>query len=147
MSNKGTILLVDDNDDDAFFIEKAFTSAGSPAHIFRCIDGREAQHYLLAEAPFTNRGFYPMPDLILLDLKIPHLSGLELLKWVREQPALRHLIVLILTSSAQQREIDAAYDLQANCFLTKPLSPAETAELAKSITLCWMTNRPSSRAA
>jgi CheY-like chemotaxis protein len=143
MSNKGNILLVDDNDDDAFFIEKAFTSAGSPAHIFRCIDGREAQHYLLGEAPFTNRGFYPVPDLILLDLKIPHMSGMEVLRWIREQPGLRHLIVLVLTSSAQQRDIDEAYALQANCFLTKPSALADTVELAKSIAVCWMPNRPS----
>jgi CheY-like chemotaxis protein len=143
MSNKGNILLVDDNDDDAFFIEKAFNSAGAPAHIFRCIDGREAQNYLRAEAPFADRGFYPLPDLILLDLKIPHVTGMEVLRWIREQPSLRHMIVLVLTSSAQQRDIDEAYKLQANCFLTKPSSLSDTVEMAKSIARCWMGNLPS----
>ena len=142
MQSTGNILLVDDNDDDAFFIEKAFKSAGSDAHIFRCIDGREVQRYLEAEAPFSNRGFYPMPDLILLDVKIPFLTGLEVLKWIRAHPKLRNLIVIMLTSSAQQRDIDAAYALQANCFLTKPSSLTETVEMAKSLALCWLKNLP-----
>jgi CheY-like chemotaxis protein len=146
MEQSGNILLVDDNDDDAFFIEKAFKSAGSSAHLFRCIDGRETQNYLRGEAPFTNRGFYPLPDLILLDLKIPHLDGLEVLRWIREQPAFRSIIVIIFTASAQQRDIDEAYALQANCFLTKPSSLAETTELAKSIALCWLRNLPSRQA-
>jgi CheY-like chemotaxis protein len=143
MEPSRNILLVDDNDDDAFFIEKAFKTAGAPAHIFRCIDGREAQNYLEGRAPFTNRAFYPLPDLVLLDLKIPHLNGLEVLKWTREHPELRPLIVVMLTSSAQQRDIDAAYALQANCFLTKPGSIAETVEMAKTIAACWLKNTPS----
>jgi CheY-like chemotaxis protein len=142
MEQSGNILLVDDNDDDAFFIEKAFKSAGSPAHIFRCIDGRETQSYLLAQAPFSDRGFYPLPDLVLLDLKIPHIDGMAVLRWIRQQPDLRSLIVIILTSSSQQRDIDEAYALQANCFLTKPSSLADTTELAKSIALCWLKNLP-----
>ena len=142
MESKGKILLVDDNDDDAFFIEKAFKSVGSAAHIFRCIDGRETQYYLEAKAPFSNRGFYPMPDLILLDLKIPHLPGLEVLRWIREHPTLNKLIVVVLTSSAQQRDIDEAYALQANCFLTKPSSLSDTTEMARSISACWLQNLP-----
>jgi len=142
MEQSSNILLVDDNDDDAFFIEKAFKSSGSNAHIFRCLDGRETQNYLEAKAPFSKRSFFPMPDLILLDLKIPQMNGLEVLKWIREHPTLHNLIVIILTSSAQQRDIDDAYALQANCFLTKPSSLAETVELARSIKTCWLQNLP-----
>ncbi len=142
MESIGNILLVDDNDDDAFFIEKAFKSAGSLAHVFRCIDGRETLNYLEGKAPFASRGFYPLPDLVLLDLKIPHLSGLDVLKWIREHPLLNRLIVIILTSSAQQRDIDAAYALQANCFLTKPASLTETVEMARAIKACWLQNIP-----
>jgi CheY-like chemotaxis protein len=145
MEHSGNILLVDDNDDDAFFIEKAFKSAGSPAHIFRCIDGRETLKYLEGEAPFADRGFYPLPDLVLLDLKIPHLAGIEVLRWIRQQPALCSLIVVVLTSSAQQCDIDEAYALQANCFLTKPSSLNETTEMARAIALCWLRNLPSVR--
>ena len=142
MGNSGNILLVDDNDDDAFFIEKGLKTAGCSAHIFRCIDGRETQNYLEAKAPFSNRGFYPVPDLVLLDLKIPHMSGLEVLKWVREHPVLFNLIVVVLTSSSQQRDIDEAYRLRANCFLTKPSSLSDTVEMARSIKLCWLQNLP-----
>jgi CheY-like chemotaxis protein len=145
MEPSGNILLVDDNDDDAFFIEKAFKTAQAPAHIFRCIDGRETQQYLEAQPPFSKRGFYPLPDLVLLDLKIPHLSGLDVLKWIREHPTLHDLIVIILTSSTQQRDIDAAYALGANCFLSKPSSLTETVELAKAIKRCWLQTLPSPR--
>jgi CheY-like chemotaxis protein len=130
----GIILLVDDNDDDAFFLEKAFRTIGSTAHILRCIDGREAQLYLLGEAPFADRGFFPLPDLIVLDLKIPHINGLAVLS---------NLIVVVFTSSSQQHEIDAAYAQHANCFLTKPASLTETTELARAIQRCWLTTLPS----
>jgi len=142
MEPSGNILLVDDNDDDAFFIEKAFKSVGALAHIFRCIDGRETQNYLEGRTPFTDRGFYPMPDLVLLDLKIPHISGLDVLRWIREHPTLNRLVVIVLTSSAQQRDIDAAYALQANCFLTKPGALDETIEMARAIKSCWLQNIP-----
>jgi CheY-like chemotaxis protein len=144
MDPNGNILLVDDNDDDAFFIEKAFKTMGATSHIFRCIDGRETQKYLAGEAPFSNRGFYPLPDLILLDLKIPHLSGLEVLAWIRSHPALRTLIVVVLSSSSQQRDIDQAYSLQANCFLTKPSSLNDTVEMARAMHRCWLRNIPTS---
>jgi CheY-like chemotaxis protein len=142
MTPGGNILLVDDNDDDAFFVEKSFKTVGSSAHIFRCIDGRETQKYLLAEAPFSSRDFYPMPDLILLDLKIPHLSGLDVLRWIREHPTLRNLVVVILSSSSQQRDVDDAYALQANCFLTKPSSLNDTVEMVRAIDKCWLRNIP-----
>jgi CheY-like chemotaxis protein len=143
MDRGGNILLVDDNDDDAFFFEKAFKTIESPAHILRCIDGREAQLYLLGEPPFADRGFFPLPDLVVLDLKIPHVNGLALLKWIREQPELRSLIVVIFTSSSQQHEIDAAYALQVNCYLTKPASLTETTELVRAISRCWLGHLPS----
>ena len=143
MEQNGNILLVDDNDDDAFFIEKAFRTVGSSVHIFRCIDGREAQNYLEAKPPFSDRGFYPLPDLMLLDLKIPHVNGLEVLRWVRSHPELANLIVVVLTSSSQQRDIDEAYALRAHCFLTKPSSLTDTVELARSIKTCWLQNLPS----
>jgi CheY-like chemotaxis protein len=143
MDRGSNILLVDDNDDDAFFLEKAFQTIGSTAHILRCIDGREAQLYLLGEPPFADRGFFPLPDLVVLDLKIPHINGLAVLKWIREHPDLCNLIVVVFTSSSQQHEIDAAYALHANCFLTKPASLTETTELARSIQRCWLTTLPS----
>jgi CheY-like chemotaxis protein len=142
MEQSGNVLLVDDNDDDAFFIEKAFKTAGCSAHIFRCIDGRETQNYLEGKSPFEKRGFFPIPDLILLDLKIPQMSGIEVLQWIRAHPTLHNLIVIILTSSAQQRDIDEAYALLANCFLTKPSSLTETVEMARAIKQCWLQNLP-----
>jgi len=143
MDRGSNILLVDDNDDDAFFFEKAFKTIGVSAHIFRCIDGREAQHYLRGEPPFADRGFYPLPDIMVLDLKIPHVNGLELLKWIRDHPEFRSLIVIVFTSSSQQHEIDAAYGLQVNCYLTKPASLTETTELVRAINRCWLGNLPS----
>jgi CheY-like chemotaxis protein len=143
MERGGNILLVDDNDDDAFFVERAFKSVVSSASVFRCIDGREAQKYLEGEAPFADRGMYPLPDLILLDLKIPNLSGLEVLRWIRRHPTLSRLIVIMLTGAAQQGDIDEAYALQAHSFLIKSVDPSEMAAMARAIQMCWLRNLPS----
>jgi CheY-like chemotaxis protein len=79
----------------------------------------------------------------VLDLKIPHVNGLELLKWIRAHSDLRSLIVIVFTSSSQQHEIDAAYAQLVNCYLAKPASLTETTELARAMDRCWLNHLPS----
>ena len=137
MEKSINILLVDDNDDDAFFVERAFKSAKVPVHISRCIDGQEAMNYLESKPPFAKMSFHPRPDIVLLDLKLPVKDGLDVLAWIRGNEAFSNLIVIVLTSSADQRDIDRAYKLNANAYLTKPGSLDGMVEMVRAINFCW----------
>jgi CheY-like chemotaxis protein len=138
MEKSINILLVDDNDDDAFFVERAFKSAGIPVHISRCIDGEEAINYLDGKPPFTKVSFHPRPDFVLLDLKLPVKDGLDVLAWIRSNEAYSNLIVAVLTSSANKRDIERAYKLNANAYLIKPGTLEGMVEMARAINFCWL---------
>jgi CheY-like chemotaxis protein len=87
------------------------------------MDGRQAIHYLDGADEFSDRKKFPLPSMVLLDLKLPHVMGLDVLKWIREQPELRTVIVLIFTSSKLPPDINKAYFLGANSYLVKPSEP------------------------
>ena len=134
-----TILLAEDNDDDAFLTKRAMESAGVSQPIHHCRDGQAVIDYL--EAAVSNRGKVNtsgLPDLILLDLKMPRINGLETLKWIRQHEVFSTLIVLALTSSSEQRDVQAAYRLQINAYLVKPSSLREMIDLAGSIRHFWL---------
>jgi two-component system response regulator len=136
------ILLAEDNSDDAFLTMRAMETAGITHHIHHCRDGHEVIDYLekiLAERQAHQDS--SLPDLILLDLKMPRLGGLETLKWIREHEDLKPLIVLALTSSSEERDVRAAYKLQINGYLVKPSSLGEMTELARSIRSFWLEQK------
>ena len=99
MADQAIILLVEDREDDIILIQKAFEKGAisNPLQIVR--DGEEAIHYLGGEGPYSNRAEYPLPDLILLDLKMPKVDGFELVRWIRRQPGFATIPVVVLTSS------------------------------------------------
>ncbi len=132
------ILLVEDREDDVVLIRKAFEKSelANPVYVVR--NGEEAVAYLMGEAPFTNRVEYPLPDLILLDLKMPKLDGLETLLWIRNQSGIRNTPVVILTSSEDLGDVNKAYALGANSFLVKPLDFQESIELVKVLHRYWL---------
>src|SRR5207237_10670820 len=101
MPDQAVILLVEDRGDDVLLIQRAFkrASLNNPVQVVR--DGEQAISYLAGEGIFRNRAEYPLPWLILLDLKMPRVDGFEVLKWIRSQPELRRLIVVVLTSSEE----------------------------------------------
>src|SRR5437879_1930546 len=103
------ILLVEDDENDVLFLTMALKSAelANSMHVVK--DGREAMDYFQGTGRFSDRQQYPLPYLVLLDLKIPHVPGLEVLKWLREQPISDSTMVIVLTSSSQPEDIDAAY--------------------------------------
>jgi CheY-like chemotaxis protein len=121
MYDHAVILVVEDRDDDILLIRRAFEKArlSNPLHFVR--DGEEAVIYLRGEGIYSSRAEHPLPDLILLDLKLPKMDGFELLKWIREQPGIRALPVVVLTSSDQIRDVNRAYQLGANSFFVKEL--------------------------
>src|SRR4051794_15702703 len=94
-----TILLVEDDDNDVFFLTYAFESAGIVNPVVVVKDGQEAIDYLAGTGRYSDRGIYPLPCLVLLDLKLPVRPGLDVLRWVGQQPHLKPLLVIVLTSS------------------------------------------------
>src|ERR1700733_13513141 len=112
MSN--TILLVEDEVNDVFFMKHAFMEIGLDNPMQVATDGREAINYLSGVDKYADRERFPLPCLVLLDLKLPRVMGLEVLKWIREQPELETLIVIILSSSQLMPDIEWAYRLGAN---------------------------------
>ena len=121
MASEGVILLAEDSEIDAFFTKRAFAKAGLLNAIHVVTDGEEVISYLSATGKYSNRAKHPVPALLLLDLKMPHKNGLEVLRWIGQQPALSSLCVVVLTGSAMRQDMEAAYALGATFFLTKPL--------------------------
>jgi CheY-like chemotaxis protein len=127
------ILLVDDNRDDLMLIGRAFERAGLRDHIRSLPTGMEAIAYLRGDYPYTDRAIYPVPELVLLDIKMPGTDGFEVLRWIRQQPEFSGLCVVMLTSSDDIRDVNRAYQLGANSFLVKPLEFGNAAELWQSL--------------
>ena len=125
MSERAVILLVEDREDDIILIERAFLKAGIINPVQRVRDGEEAILYLRGDGKFSNRDEYPLPDLVLLDLALPGLDGFQVLEWVRQDPGLRALRIVVLTSSNDLKDVNRAYQLGANSFLVKPLDFAD----------------------
>jgi DNA-binding response OmpR family regulator len=136
------ILHVEDEENDAFLFRHAMIRAGHLVPIQVATDGQMAIDYLKGEDSFSNRAEFPIPSLVLLDLKLPHVPGLEVLKWIRREAGLS-IPVLILSSSENEAEIAAAYELGADAYLVKPSDSGELAEIARVIKDFWlMQNRP-----
>jgi CheY-like chemotaxis protein len=132
------VLVAEDDPGDVFLLQRAFNEAGVPASLHFVRDGQEAIDYLGGEASFSDRATYPLPDLMLLDLKMPRLNGFDVLQWLRQQPGLKRLLVTILTSSDQANDIDRAYDLGANSYLLKPHGSSELADLVQRVQRYWL---------
>ena len=114
------ILVAEDEDDDMFFLRRAFERADASHRLVHVKDGSMAIAYLLGDPPFSNRDQYPLPDLLLLDLKMPKMDGFEVLATIRSQATLQDLPVVILSSSALAVDIATATKLGANDYIVKP---------------------------
>lgn len=139
-----TILLVEDNPADILLIQRAFRQADL-SHISLQIvrDGDAAVLYLSGEREYLDRERYPLPILILLDLKLPRRSGHEVLEWLRQQPDLKRLPVIMLTSSREILDVNQSYELGVNSYLVKPIGFAALVEMLKTLNLYWlMLNEP-----
>jgi CheY-like chemotaxis protein len=139
MSNRQyTILLVEDDSTDVLLIQRAFHKANLVNPVQVVENGDEAIAYLAGRDRYGDREMYPFPTLMLLDLKLPRKSGLEVLAWLRQQPQLKRLPVVVLTSSRETSDINHAYDLGANSYLVKPVTFDTLVAMVKSLDLFWM---------
>jgi DNA-binding response OmpR family regulator len=132
------ILLVEDDSNDVFFMKLAMEKAGIANSLLVVRDGKEAMAFLRGIGKYADRDEFPLPCLILLDLRLPHMSGFEVLKWLRERSEFQMLVVIVLTSSNQDCDVEAAYRLGANAYLVKPANPGELFEKVKAIKDFWL---------
>ena len=134
-----TILLVEDNPVDILLMQRALRNeafANTSLQIVR--DGDAAIFYLNGEGEYSDRERYPLPRIILLDLKLPRRSGHEVLVWLKQQPELKRLPVVMLTSSSQTIDVKRAYDLGVNSYLVKPVGFASLVEMMQSFSQYWL---------
>jgi len=137
------ILLIEDEENDVFFMRRALKQAAVANPLVVIEHGQKALDYLQGTGPFGDREQFPLPCLILLDLKLPHVPGLEVLQWIRSQPSLQTILVVVLTSSNLDDDIDRAYRLGANSYLVKPASPEGLLEIVKAVGDYWLKrNQP-----
>lgn len=138
--NRHTVLLVEDDSNDVLLIRRALRQANLDYLDIQLVtDGDAAIQYLSQAAPYTDIEQYPSPSLVLLDLKLPRRSGLEVLAWLRQQPYLKRLQVVILTASCENPDIEQAYDLGANSYLVKPIHFQDLVDMMTTLHLYWLT--------
>jgi CheY-like chemotaxis protein len=133
------ILLVEDDENDVFLMKAAFEQAGlvNPVHV--ASDGQEAIEYLGGVGEYADRRKFPVPYLVLLDLKLPHASGAEVLSWLRARAEFDSTVVIVLTSSGSPEDVARAYHLRANAFVIKPSGLSQLRALAQAIKDFWFT--------
>lgn len=148
LQHSGLVLLVEDDENDAFFFQRAFTKAGYTNPIHVACDGQEAMDYLSGAGAYADRAQFPLPEWVVMDLNMPRRNGIDVLKWIRAHPTLNRLVVVVLTSSCSDADIEATYSLKVNSYLMKPSESdrfASTVQLAAGYWL-GLNRSPSAQA-
>jgi len=137
-SDVGVILLAEDDEVAVLLTRRAFAKAGliNPVHVVS--DGEEAIAYLSGTGKYANRCEYPLPILLLLDLKMPRKGGLEVLEWIRQQPSLSALRVIVLTTSDLVQDVNRAYQLGANSYIVKPVDMEQFVRVSQAVKGYWL---------
>jgi CheY-like chemotaxis protein len=139
MHSHEVILYAEDEETDAFFVQRAFQQAGISQRLVLVDSGQEAIDYLAGRGDYADRMRHPFPSLVLLDLNMPGVSGLEVLKWIRATPNFCTLVTLMLTSSNQNIDVHRAYQQGANGYLVKPGDIDSILTMARAIKDFWLT--------
>lgn len=138
MSDQAIFLLVEDNEDHIVLIRRAFAKSKvlNPLQVVRT--GEDAIAYLEGTGRFSNRDEFPLPAVVLLDLKLTGMDGFDVLRWIRRQPGLKTLRVVVLTSSTEIRDVNLAYQLGANSFLVKPVDFEDFVRVTQALQGYWL---------
>ena len=133
-----TVLLVEDDLNDIFLVKRAFKMAQVQNPLQVVTDGQEAMSYLRGDGKYADRQTYPLPKLMVMDIKMPRKSGFEVLEWVKGRPGpLRRIPIVIVSSSDYPSDINRAYELGANAYMVKPVDYRAVEHLFHSITQYW----------
>ncbi len=138
MSRPLRILVAEDDPGDVLLMERALSKTGVEVPIRFVNDGQQAIDYLKRKPPFHDESTNPRPTLVLLDLKMPRMSGFDVLKWVRRHHALRNLLVVVFTSSEDPEDMRRAYSLGADSYLVKPQDPADFIDSMRDLEKHWL---------
>ena len=133
------ILLVEDNPDDVFFVQRAFHTAHIEHPLFTVSNGQQAIDYMSGKGAYADRAVYPLPRLVLADLKMPGVSGLELIQWMRQDHYAKLIPIVVLSSSALSADVNATYAVGANAYMVKPANPLALERLLRTIAEFWAT--------
>jgi CheY-like chemotaxis protein len=134
------ILVAEDDANDRVLLTHALTRDSLPVRVLMVRDGEETINYLHGEGPFADRARYPMPDLLLLDLKMPRLNGLEVLRWLRSDDICRSLPVIIFSGSGLEKDVQEAYRLGANTYFQKVGDPRALVALLRLVIQYWLAS-------
>ncbi|MBL0226540.1 MAG: response regulator [Geobacteraceae bacterium] len=133
-----TILLVEDNPDHAVLVMRSLGDFKVANRILHVEDGQAALDYLSGNGPYADRMTYPLPNLILLDLRLPKIDGLEVLREIKANAGLKPIPVVVLTTSDAEQDLTKAYEFGANSFLTKPIDFLEFTSLMRDLGFYWL---------
>jgi len=137
------VLLVEDNPDDAFFVKRAFASLALNNPLMSVEDGAQAIAYLRGQGKYADRKVYPVPGLVIADLSMPHLTGFDLIQWMREDSDTKRIPIIVLSASDLQRDVNRAYELGANAYMVKPTGYVALERLIRSIAeFCDASEKP-----
>ena len=137
MTRKFNIVVADDDRNDLDLLKLAVQKSGVRVELREVRDGHEAIEYLEGQGCYHDRSTYPFPDLLILDLKMPRLDGLEVLEWLRGHPHYKRLPAIMLSSSVLERDVDEAYRRGANTYFTKPGEYRKFADLVRVMIDYW----------
>jgi CheY-like chemotaxis protein len=137
MKTTDLVLVAEDNADDALLLQRAIDKAGIIARVKIVCDGEELLQYLQGRGPYANRELSPLPSLVILDLKMPRKNGLEVLKWMSENPDLAVVPTIVLSASNLEDDVRAAYNLGANTYFVKPTTFADLVDTMRTVETYW----------
>ncbi|HWD20205.1 MAG TPA: response regulator [Verrucomicrobiae bacterium] len=138
MSLLRQVLLAEDDENDVWFMQRAFEAAGIDNPLQVAEDGEQAIAYLDGQGKFSDRAQFPLPLLMILDLKMPRKTGLDVLTWLRGQEILNCLPVIVFSSSAHPNDVELSYRLGANAFVVKPSSTTRRNDFARMLKGFWL---------
>jgi CheY-like chemotaxis protein len=143
MSHTQVILLADDDANDRLLLRRAFEKAGVVNPVFEVCNGAQAIAYLDGQGAYADRGLFPFPRILLLDMNMPEANGLDVLQWIRSKLTTQGLLIIVLSAVQEVRQVNRAYALGANSFLIKPSDEESLNELIHAFRDYWiLRNKP-----